>query len=89
MGAFVPDRAGIGRILKSAEMARAVKSATDATAANAEALTKFPIETHAHITDRAVGTVLIAHPAGASEQAKNGVLTKAASAAGLDVGGAR
>ena len=37
--------------------------------------------------DRVRATVWLAHPAGAAAQAKNGVLSKAASAAGVEVKG--
>ena len=45
----------------------------------------LPVETSLHITDRAHGEVVLAHPAGRAVQAKHGALTKAARQAGLDV----
>lgn len=89
MGAFKINRSGVSAILKRAETARIVKSAADRTAAESQARTEFPVEVDTYTTDRAAASVTIAHPAGAAEQAKNGTLTRGASSAGLDVGGAR
>ena len=47
----------------------------------------LPVEVEVTTTDRAHGSVLLAHPAGAAVQAKHGALTRAASAVGLAVRG--
>lgn len=45
----------------------------------------LPVEINSQTTDRAREVVVIPHAAGLAVQAKHGVLTKAASAAGLEV----
>lgn len=82
---FVLDRAGMAQIAKSDGIRKLVRQAAAKVAANARNATDLPVETGERTTDRAVVDVTIAHPAGAATQAKHGVLTKAASAAGLEV----
>lgn len=82
---FVLDRKGMSQIAKSAGVRQAVQKAAGRVAANARQLTDLPVETDNRTTDRAVVDVTIAHPAGAATQAKHGVLTRSASAAGLEV----
>ena len=96
---FHRNSAGFEAVLKSAAMHRVVAEATEKIAENARAQgvtvgafagsgeIPLPVTTEMTTTDRAHGTVLLAHPAGIAAQAKHGVLTKAASAEGLDVKG--
>lgn len=82
---FVLDRAGVGQIAKSDGVRRVVQRAADKVASHASAATDYPVTMTGRTTDRAVVDVTIAHPAGLAAQAKHGVLTRAASAAGLEV----
>lgn len=92
------DRAGVAALLKSAAMHAAVQEATEAVAANVRAQDikvgdkdggaheyDLPVSAKVVTTDRAHGTVALAHPAGDAVQAKHGALSKAAAAAGLQV----
>lgn len=89
------DHAGIAEVLKSAAMAAAVHAAAETVAANARGIRveeipgeiQLPVEVTDHITDRARSSVTLAHPAGQAVQAKYGVLTKGAAAAGGSVSG--
>lgn len=94
------DHAGIGGLLKSTEMHRAIQEVTEQVAKNVEALGitvgdrdggsheyALPVKSDVTTTDRAHGQVILAHPAGIAVQAKRGALTKAASQAGLEVKG--
>lgn len=47
----------------------------------------LPVEVYQSDADTAASAVVLAHPAGLATQAKNGNLTKAASALGLEVQG--
>ena len=96
--AFKLDRSGMADIAKSDLVRGMVRDAAAEVARNARAATDLPVtttdggdggdevaDTTDGTTDRAVVTVTIAHPGGAASQAKNGTLTRAAMAAGLDV----
>lgn len=97
MGNVKLDHAGIGALLKSGEMAALVNEAAAEVAENVRSQgilvegkpgdVPLPVEVTAYTTDRAAASVAIAHPSGAAVQAKHGALTKAASAAGLEVKG--
>ena len=84
------DYKAVGEILKVNmrgpidEMA--AKVAANA-AANPDLMDDAPgsVDVTAYTTDRAIAVVRINHPAGMALQAKSGVLTKAAAAAGLEV----
>jgi hypothetical protein len=81
------DYKAVGEILK-VNMRGPIDAKIDEIAANAEAnpdLAGAPITVQHFTTDRAGGTVNIASPAGLAIQAKFGVLTKAAAAAGMEV----
>lgn len=82
---FVLDRAGIAQILKSDVVRDLVADAAADVADRARSATDMPVTVTNRTTDRAVVDVTIAHPAGAATQAKHGTLTRAATAAGLDV----
>ena len=94
------NHSGIGAILKSTEMHRLIQSVTEEVANNVreQKITVGDVDGGAHeydlpvtpdviTTDRAHGSVVLAHPAGIAVQAKHGALTKAASQAGLEVKG--
>ena len=92
------DRAGVAKILKSAEMHAAVQAAAEEVAENVRAMgvkvgdrdggpaeSDLPVKVSMTTTDRAHAVVALAHPSGDAVQAKHGALTKAAAQAGLDV----
>jgi hypothetical protein len=86
------DHGGIGSLLKSSEMAAEVRVVADAVAGNVasqglttEAGENVTAEVDTYTTDRAAASVTIDGPWGLGMQAKYGALTKAASAAGLEV----
>lgn len=86
MGVYVRNASGIGDYLKhSPELAASLAKAAQKVATETRRTSGRPVETHARVTDRAVVDVVLAHPAGGAEQAKNGTLTRAAMAAGLEV----
>ncbi|MFG3715801.1 hypothetical protein [Micromonospora sp. NPDC047730] len=84
------DHKGIAELLKSAEFAEAMAEKAGEVAATVKAHQsirrhKMPVTTGAFETDRATHSVTIADPGGLPVQAKYGVLTQAATAAGLEV----
>lgn len=89
---LVLDRAGIGAVAKSPEMQTVVRQTAQQVASNvaAQHLTAGEGEpitatVDTYTTDRAAASVTVDHPAGLAMQARHGVLTRAASAAGLEV----
>ena len=84
---FVMDHGSIGAMLRGGLGEAEVAAATERVAAAARAAgimvdgipgdIPLPIETSMTITDRAHGSVTIAHPSGEAVQAKDGVLTRA------------
>lgn len=84
---------GVSEVLRSSEVAALVQDAAEEVAAHAQAQGHLasdgplPIVVSTYETDRAAATVDIRHPAGLGMQAKYGVLTQAAGAAGLEVSG--
>lgn len=92
MAKITLDRDGIKSMLRSAGVRREVNQLAHkvAGAARAQGHTvtsgeALPIKVDEYTTDRAAAAVTITHPAGIGMQAKHGVLTKAAAAAGLTV----
>lgn len=91
------DHDGIASLLKSGAMQALVTEAAEKVADNVRSQgilvdgepgeMPLPVETSVTTTDRAHASVTLAHPAGTATQAKHGALTKAASAAGLEVNG--
>lgn len=90
--------AGWSQVLKSGEMQAiiAAKAEQIASSVEAEGITvgdreggpheiPLPVEVSHGVTDRARSRVTLAHPSGIAVQAKHGVLTRAAAAAGLEV----
>ncbi len=76
-------------LLKDSAIAAEINDLAHRVAANAshttEAGVELPIVVDEYTTDRRAASVTIAHPAGLAAQAKHGVLTRAAAAAGLEV----
>lgn len=94
------DHGGIAALLKSGAMQALVQGAAEEIAENvrSQGITvgasaggtgdiPLPVTVSMTTTDRAHASVTLAHPAGTAVQAKHGALTKAASAAGVGVGG--
>jgi hypothetical protein len=85
------DHGGLDEVLKRT-MRGTVSGAAERIAANVRAQGRttsdgdlLPVEVSDYTTDRAASSVTISHPAGLPMQAKYGVLTQAAAAAGLEV----
>lgn len=79
------DSSGMAAVLKSAGVAQAVRSAANHVASAVEKDAEIGVTDYQ--TDRAASSVTIIDPRGKIWQARDGVLTRAALAAGLDVGG--
>lgn len=92
------DQKGIQEIAKGLAMQRAIKLKTDQVVRGIQAMgirvggfkgdggeIDLPVKAEYDISDRARGSVILAHPAGQAVQAKSGALTKAAAQAGLEV----
>lgn len=89
---FRLDRQGIAEILNSPEIADLMEDKAYDVAAGVEASGTWvrhgdrgDVIVERYTTDRAAAAVVVAHPGGIAMQAKHGVLTRAAAAAGLDV----
>lgn len=82
------DYEGLGEILRTV-CGPAVNEMAGRVAANAAGDSNLPrgatVNVRQFVTDRAIAVVRINHPGGLAAQAKHGVLTKAAAAAGLEV----
>lgn len=82
------DYDAIGQILKET-VAPLVHQMAERVAENVRADPNVPDGAHVSVkdftTDRAVSVVLVAHPNATAMQAKAGILTGAAAAAGLEV----
>lgn len=82
------DYDGIGEILKET-CAPIIRQLAQEIAENVRGNADLPggatVSVKNFTTDRAVSVVLIGHPNATAIQAKSGILTKAASAAGLEV----
>lgn len=94
------DTAGLGSILRSRPVQALVRRVADDIAGNVDGQgimvgafrggsgdIPLPVTVETEVTDRAAASVILAHPAGIAVQAKHGALTRAASAAGLEVHG--
>lgn len=84
---FSRDSKGIAQILKSPEVAAAVGQLADQVARNVQARagTGAVVDVNEYTTDRAAASVLLVGGDAAARQAKEGVLTRAAADAGLEV----
>lgn len=80
------DHAAIGQILKSADMADRMHKLAQQVADHVDVGDdETPVSVADYTTDRAISVIALAGPAGAAIQAKDGALTKAAAAVGLEV----
>lgn len=89
------DHRAVEAVLKSAAMRQLVEDAAERVAENVREQghrvegipgdIELPVKVEVYETDRARASVLLAHPAGIADQAKNGTLSRAAAAAGLEV----
>lgn len=88
---FRLDRAGLGRFAKSADVHKALHAFADPMAVDAKTATEAVVDGDVEVdvddytTDRAAVGVTLMHPGAIGAQVKHGVLTRAASAQGLDV----
>lgn len=81
------DRSGIRELLKSPEIRGAVEDMADRIADQVSGSIDPDAEVvvDTYTTDRAAASVTIKHPAAQLWQARDGVLTRAAAAVGLEV----
>jgi hypothetical protein len=88
-GSIRLDHAGIGAILKGEEVRKAIDELAAEVAVKAigsPSLDSRPgveVKVEHYTTDRAAAAVVVKHPAGLGLEAKHGVLSRAARAAGL------
>lgn len=84
---FRLDSAGVREILKGPEVRQLIDSLAGEVAANVRA--RVPpgtdIVVRGYTTDRGAATVVVAHREAMAWQARDGILTRAAGAAGLEV----
>lgn len=79
------DHAGIAEFLKSAELAAVVHETAEQVAGSVRSGTDAEIAVDDYQTDRAASSVTILDPRGLELQARDGLLTRAAASAGLEV----
>lgn len=80
------DSEGIARFLKSSELARIIHAATQDVANQVSAAEPdAEVVVDDYTTDRVAGSVTIRDPRAQEWQARDGILTRAAAAAGLEV----
>ncbi|GAA4680494.1 hypothetical protein [Nocardioides nanhaiensis] len=85
------DRAGVGAILRTGEVPAAVNATAETIASGVRS--RLPsdglgdVVVERYTTDRGAAAVVVRHPRAVGLQAKYGILTSAASAAGLTVRG--
>lgn len=82
---FRRDSSGIERILKSPEIAAAIREKADEVASEVRARTDAEVVVDTYTTDRAAASVTIRDVRGRWLEARHGVLSRAAAAAGLEV----
>lgn len=84
---FRLDHAGVREILKGPEIRQTIDGLADEIAANVRVLVPSgtPIEVRGYTTDRGAATVVVADARAMSWQARDGILTRAAGFAGLEV----
>lgn len=95
MAKIRPNWPGLQAALRTSEAQRAVNDLAERIAANARASAPdvegvpgdiaLPVRVDSYETDRARATVWLAHPSGLAVQAKHGLLSRAASEAGVEV----
>lgn len=91
------NHSGLAAIAKSGEIRALVDAAAEEVADNVRGQgirvegvpgdIELPVTVTSYTTDRAGASVALAHPSGIAVQAKHGALSKAVSAAGLEVRG--
>lgn len=79
------DYGGVGDMLNSPQVAAAVRALAEDVARNARAAGVLSVDVHSYTTDRAAASVTVSQRNGVALQARDGVLTRAAAAAGLEV----
>ncbi|CRK55429.1 hypothetical protein [Alloactinosynnema sp. L-07] len=92
---FEIDHAGVAEILRSTEMAAAVRAVAEQVGAAARAQghrvtsgEPVPVEVFDDpARDRTAATVAVRHPAGVGMEARHGLLKRAAASVGVDVEG--
>lgn len=84
---FRLDRAGVAQVLKSPEMRDMVNGLAVRVAGNARSSlpTDAPVDFRPYTTDRQGATVSIRHRRAMEWQERDGILTRAARSAGLEV----
>ena len=83
---FRLNRKGVSEVLRD-QCGDAINSLAEQVAASVRSQVgeAVPVEVEAYMTDRGAAAVVIADPSGMELQARGGVLTRAASAQGLEV----
>jgi hypothetical protein len=84
---FELDAAGVREVLKGQGVRDLVDGYAEQVADNVKALVPAgtPVEVRKYTTDRGAATVVVADVRGMAWQAKHGIVTRAAAAAGLEV----
>ncbi|KMS71759.1 hypothetical protein ACH49_24345 [Streptomyces leeuwenhoekii] len=84
---FRLDAAGVREILRGPEVRQLIDGLAGDVAANVRALVPAgtPVEVRGYTTDRGAATVVVADARAMGWQARDGILTRAAGAAGLEV----
>lgn len=78
------DFGGVGRIMRSADMASVIRAKADALAAELRARGVDGVSVDSYTTDRAAAAVTVSGDA-AGQEAKRGLISDAARAVGLEV----
>lgn len=79
------DSKGIAQLLKSAEVAAAVRDIAEQVAGSVRSTVDADVVVDSYQTDRAAASVTIRDARGRTWQVRDGVLTRAAAANGLEV----
>jgi hypothetical protein len=84
---FRLDTAGVREILRGQEMRQLIDGYAEEVAANVRVLVPdgTPVEVRSYTTDRGAATVVVADTRAMGWQARDGILTRAAAFAGLEV----
>ena len=84
---FRLDNAGVREILRGDEVRELIDGKANEVADNVKALlpSGVPVEVRKYTTDRGAATVVVADVRGMAWQARDGILTRAAGFAGLEV----
>ncbi|MFG2748011.1 hypothetical protein [Streptomyces xanthophaeus] len=84
---FELDTAGVREVLKGQAVRDMIDGYAEQVADNVKALlpSGVPVEVRKYTTDRGAATVVVADVRGMAWQARDGILTRAAASAGLEV----